>query len=424
MKMKQGLKVLLLAFLVFFMLFSVNSCGKSETGDETVTLNALFMKQAGYSESDVGAITEQFQKDNPTIKINQTWVAYEELLPKILASAKSGGYDIITGDCIWTAQFAQAGLVMDLTEKVKEINLSDVWQGSLDAITYQGKYYGVPWLNDVKYLFYNKKMLAAAGFSAPPATWEEFTAQALEIKKRGIVEYPVAWCWSQAEALICDYTAISGGFGGHFVDSGGAPTINTPQNKAAVDFMYETIRNGITNPKSLEMLEDDVLSTFCAGNAAFGLNWTYMFNSAQDPGISSVTGDVGIAVIPGTPALRSATVNGGMSLMMTSGSKQVDAGWKYMVYLSSQDVQAKYSKDALPIWKSLFSNETVLNTNPDIVPVAEVQYGYLVNRPMVPYYGQLSTVMQAEIQAVLLGSQSSETALKNIQDAAERLKVQ
>jgi multiple sugar transport system substrate-binding protein len=424
MKMKQRLNVLVLAFLVLFILVSVNSCGKSGAGDETVTLNALFMKQAGYSESDVGAITEQFQKDNPTIKINQTWVAYEELLPKILASAKSGGYDIIAGDCIWTAQFAQAGLAMDLTEKVREINLSDVWQGSLDAITYEGKYYGVPWLNDVKYLFYNKKMLADAGFSAPPATWEEFTAQALEIKRRGIVEYPVAWCWSQAEALICDYTAISGGFGGRFVDNSGAPTINTPQNKAAIDFMYETIKNGITNPKSLEMLEDDVLSTFCAGNAAFGLNWTYMFNSSQDPGISSVVGDVGIAVIPGTQALRSATVNGGMSLMMTSGSKYVDAGWKYMMYLSSQDVQAKYSKDALPIWKSLFSNETVLNTNPDIVPVAEVQYGYLVNRPMVPYYGQLSTVMQAEIQAVLLGSQSSETALKNIQDAAERLKAQ
>ncbi|MDR1429861.1 MAG: hypothetical protein LBI85_06185, partial [Spirochaetaceae bacterium] len=109
---------------------------------------------------------------------------------------------------------------------------------------------------------------------------------------------------------------------------------------------------------------------------------------------------------------------------MTSGSKYVEEGWKYMLYLSSQDVQARYSKDALPIWKSLFTNDTVIRTNPDIVPVAEVQYGYLVNRPMVPYYAQLSTAMQAEIQAVLLGSQSSDTALKNIQDTAERLRTQ
>ncbi|MDR1177887.1 MAG: extracellular solute-binding protein [Spirochaetaceae bacterium] len=413
-----------LAVMVLFMLFGIGSCNRSGDGSGQIVLNALFMKQAGYSESDVGAITEQFQRDNPTIKINQTWVAYEELLPKILASAKSGGYDIIVGDCIWTAQFVQAELVKDLTEKVGQLTLGDVWQGSLDAITYQGKYYGVPWLNDVKYLFYNKRMLAAAGFSSPPATWDEFQIQAQEIKRRGIVEYPAAWCWSQAEALICDYTAVSGGFGGQFVDRNGAPTLNTPQNKAAIDFMYGTIRNGITNPMSLEMLEDDVLSTFCAGNAAFGLNWTYMFNSAQDPSVSSVVGDVGIAPIPGTQSVRSATVNGGMSLMMTSGSKYVDEGWKYMLYLSSPDVQARYSKDALPIWKSLFSNDTVIKTNPEIVPVAEVQYGYLVNRPMVPYYAQLSTVMQVEIQSVLLGTQSSDTALKNIQDTAERLRAQ
>ncbi|GHU61248.1 ABC transporter substrate-binding protein [Spirochaetia bacterium] len=421
---KKPLVLMVTAFLLCAVLFSVAGCKKTDSGSTQVTVNALFMKQAGYSESDVGAITEQFQKDHPNIKITQTWVAYEELQPKILASAGSGGYDIFPGDCIWTAQFAQAGLAKDLSDKVKTLNLSDVWQGSLDAITYQGKYYGLPWLNDVKYLFYNKRMLRDAGFNGPPKTWDELQTQAAAIKAKGLVTYPIAWCWSQAEALICDYTAVSGGFGGRFVDQNGNPTLDTAQNKAALDFMYGTIKSGLTNPQSLEMLEDDVLGTFVAGSAAFALNWTYMFNSAQDPSVSSVVGDVGIAAIPGTAAAKSATVNGGMSLMISSGSKNVDAAWEYMLYLSSQGVQAEYSKDALPIWKSLFDNDTVINTNPDIVPVAKVQYGYLVNRPMVPYYGQLSTAMQVEIQSVLLGSQSSDAALKNIQSTAEKLKLQ
>jgi multiple sugar transport system substrate-binding protein len=267
-------------------------------------------------------------------------------------------------------------------------------------------------------------MLAAAGFSEPPKTWAEFETQALAIKKAGLAEYPAVWSWAQAECLICDYTAISGGFGGQFVDSSANPTLNSSENKAALDFMYDSIRKGITNPKSLEMIEDDVLSTFCAGAAAFALNWTYMFNSAQDNSISSIVGDIGIAPIPGTAAHRSATVNGGMSLMITSGSKHVDQASKYMFYLSSQNVQAKYSKDALPIWKSLFKNDVVIKTNPEIVPVAEVQYEYLVNRPMVPYYGELSTTMQAEIQAVLFGSKTSADALKNMQTKAEALKAQ
>ena len=389
-----------------------------------VTLNALFMKQAGYSEDDINPITAQFQKDNPNITVNQTWVAYEELQPKILAAAASGGLDVIPGDCIWTAQFAKAGLVKDLTTQVKTLNLSDIWQGSIDAITYNGKYYGLPFLNDVKYLFYNKKMLSDAGISAPPKTWDELVQQSQTIKQKGIVQYPVAWCWSQAEALVCDYTAISGSFGGQFTDAQGNPTMNTPQNKAALDFMYSTIQGGITNPKSLEMLEDDVLSTFCSGNAAFGLNWTYMYNSAQDPTTSQVVGQVGITTIPGTSAKASSTVNGGMSSMMTAGCKNPDAAWKYMMYLSSKDVQATHSLNALPIWKSLFDDQRVISTNPDVVPVAKVQYAYLVNRPMVPYYGELSTTMQVEIQNVLLGKQTSDQALANIQAKAKALQGQ
>ncbi|MCL2472455.1 MAG: extracellular solute-binding protein [Treponema sp.] len=398
--------------------------GSSGGSSSPVTINALFMKQAGYSEDDINPITAQFEKDNPGIKVNQTWVAYEELQPKILAAAASGGLDVIPGDCIWTAQFAQAGLVKDLTTQIKALNLDDIWQGAIDSIMYKGKYYGIPFLNDVKYLFYNKKMLQDAGISAPPKTWDEFIQQCQIIKQKGIVQYPVAWCWSQAEALICDYTAISGGFGGQFTDANGNPTLNTPQNKAALDFMYGTIQSGLTNPKSLEMLEDDVLSTFCSGNAAFGLNWTYMYNSAQDPTTSQIVGQCGIAIIPGTAAKTSATVNGGMSSMMTSGCKNPDQAWKYMMYLSSKDVQAEHSLNALPIWKSLYDDPRVVSANPDVVPVAKIQYAYLLNRPMVPYYGELSNTMQVEIQNVLLGKESSDAALANIQAKALTLQKQ
>jgi multiple sugar transport system substrate-binding protein len=148
-----------------------------------------------------------------------------------------------------------------------------------------------------------------------------------------------------------------------------------------------------------------------------------MFASAQDPSTSRVVGDVGIAPIQGTAARRSATVNGGMSSMISAGSKHPEEAWKYAMYLSSQTVQAEHSQNALPIWKSLFDNKTVIDINPEIVPVAKVQYDYLVNRPMVPYYGALSTAMQAEIQAALFGKKSTDAALKAMQETAENLKA-
>lgn len=419
--MNKVLKTLLSVALAAAMVIGVLGCASAASAEEKVTLNALFMKQAGYSEDDVTNITAEFEKNNPNITVNLTFVAYEELSPKILTSAKTGGYDVILGDCIWPAQFAQAGMVLDLTDKVSSLELSDIYQGALDSVTYKGRYYGIPWLNDVKYLFYNKKMLSDAGFTEPPKTWDELLTQAEAIKAKGIVDYPIAWSWSQAECLICDYTAIAGGFGGTFVDAQNNPTINCDGNKAALDFMVGSIQSGITNPKSLEMIEDDVLSTFVSGNAAFALNWTYMYNAAKDATQSSVVDDVGITAIPGTDAAVSATVNGGMPLMITSGSQYPDQAWEYALYLSSKDVQKRYAKSALPIWKSLYSDEDVINTNAAVVEASKVQYDYIVNRPQVPYYNELSTAMQAELQNVLLGNESSKDALDNLQAKAVEL---
>ena len=46
-----------------------------------------------------------------------------------------------------------------------------------------------------------------------------------------------------------------------------------------------------------------------------------MFNAAKDPAQSKVVDNVGIAVIPGTGSIVSATVNGGQPLSISAGSK-------------------------------------------------------------------------------------------------------
>ena len=76
-------------------------------------------------------------------------------------------------DAIWPAEFAKAKLVVDITAKIPADFKSDVFESALAGAAYQGKFYGVPWINDTKFLFYNKKMLADAGISAPPTTWDE-----------------------------------------------------------------------------------------------------------------------------------------------------------------------------------------------------------------------------------------------------------
>ena len=405
-----------LAFVLVFMLL-LSVCAVSVFADG-VTLNALFMKQAGYSEDDVVAMTQAFT-ESTGIQVNPTFVAYEELAPKILTSAASGGYDVILGDCIWPAQFAKAGIVLDVTDRVNELDLDDIYQGALDATKYEGKYYGMPWLNDVKYMFVNMELLKQAGIEAAPTTWDELIADAKACKEQGICEFPIVGCYAQAECLICDYTCIAGSFGGSFVDENNNPTLNSAENVAALDFMAQTLKDGLCNPKSLEMIEDDVLSTFAAGNAVFAINWTYQYASMNDESQSTVVGQGVITPIPGTDKAQSATVNGGMPLMITAGCKNPDEAWDYMLFLASKEMQAKYCANALPIWKSLYTDPQVIETaGADVVAASQVQFDFIENRPMVPYYNELSTSMQTEIQLVLLGQKTAQEALDGLQAIA------
>jgi multiple sugar transport system substrate-binding protein len=394
------------------------TCSKQPT-----TLNALFMKQAGYSEDDVKAGTAEFEKNNPNLKVVLTFVAYEELEKKIITSAQAGSYDVVLSDAPFTAKFAQAKIVKE-APALSDADKKDIFEGAIQACVYKDKLYGMPWLNDCKYLFYNKKMLKAAGFDNPPKTWDELLAQAKVLKDKNIVKYPIAWSWMQAECLTCDYTILSAVFGGAMFDKDGNPTLTAEGNKKALDFMVNSMKDGISNPKSIEFKEDDVLATFANGDAAFGLNWTYMYDGAKDPSKSKVVDDVGITLIPGMGQVKSATVNGGQPLAISAGSKQADAAWKYIQYMASKEFQKKYPKNALPIWKSLYDDKDVIAVSPDVVAIAKEQYNYLVNRPQVPFYSEFSTELQVKIQEVLLGKKTSDVALSEIQAKASELAKQ
>ncbi|HYW84121.1 MAG TPA: extracellular solute-binding protein, partial [Spirochaetia bacterium] len=204
-------------------------------------------------------------------------------------------------------------------------------------------------------------------------------------------------------------------------DKDGNPTLTAAGNKKALDYMVKTLNEGVTNPNSLEFVEDDVLSTFSNGDAAFGLNWTYMFNGAKDPSKSKVVNDIAVALIPGSDAVASATVNGGQPLSISAGTKQDKAAWQYILYMSSKDFQKKHPANALPIWKSLYADKDVIASSPEVVKIAKDQYNYLVNRPSLPYYSEFSTDFQARIQDVLRGKKTSDAALAEEQAFAAAL---
>lgn len=376
-------------------------------------INALFMAQAAYSEADVRAMTEAFTKANPDIKVNLEFVPYEGLHDKtVLAQGAGNAYDVVLFDVIWPAEFAANNVLVDVTSKITDEMKAGVLPGAWTTVKYDEKFYGMPWILDTKYLFYNKEILEKAGIANPPKTWEQLAADAKIIKEKGILATPIAWSWAQAEAAICDYTTLVSAFGGDFLKDG-KPAFQSGGGLDALKYMVDSYTSGITNPNSKEFLEEDVRKVFENGDAAFALNWTYMYNMANDPKDSKVAGKVGVVPAPGVAGKSEASaVNGSMGLGITTASKHQDEAWKYIVFMTSQATQNAYAKLSLPIWASSYEDPTVTEGQEELIAAAKTGLAVMYPRPTTPKYQEISVALQQAIQEALLGQSSPEDALK------------
>ncbi|EPY5344812.1 extracellular solute-binding protein [Klebsiella quasipneumoniae] len=386
-------------------------------------INALFMTQAAYSENDIRAMTSDFEKQHPDVKVNLEFVPYEALHDKIVAARGAGGngYDVVLFDAIWPAEFSRFDLLQDVSSRIAADEREKIFPGAMNTVVYQGKTLGMPWILDTKYLYYNKAMLDKAGIKTPPASWQQVMDDAKVLKDKGIVKYPLVWSWSQAEALVCDYTTLVSGFGGSFYQNGKLD-FSTPASLKAVTLMKTSLDQGLSNPASREYLEEDVRKAFSNGDAAFALNWTYMYNMANDPKQSKVAGDVGIVPAPGDTPDKPGAVNGSMGLGIAKASQHPEEAWQYIHYLTSQPVQDKYAKLSLPVWKASYQDPAVAKGQESLIAAADKSLNVMLSRPETADYSRLSNTLQQQLQSVLQGKASPDVALKVVDTSAARLR--
>lgn len=394
---------------------------QGSAGSGKGNIRALFMKQAGYSEENINEMISAFQKANPDIKVAADFVSYEALHDKTVAAAPAGTYDVVLIDVIWPAEFGSKHIVADVTSRWPSSWEQQMLGGAVATALYDDTYYGVPWILDTKYLFFNAAHLRQAKVDPGQLdTWDGVMAAARSLKSTGVVKYPLIWSWQQAEALICDYTQLLGAFGGTFLDDTGQPAFNKGGGVQALEFMRQTLVDGLSNPTSTQSLEEDVRRVFSSGQASVALNWTYMYGLADDPKESRIAGDVEVLQTPRGPVGRPG-VNGSMALALAAGSQNQDAAWKFIEYLTSQDVQDKYALSSLPVWRSSYDDPAVVKTNPAVVPQAKKQLADLILRPQVENYNAMSLALQSEIQSALLGDKSPQQALDDAASQAASL---
>ena len=397
----------------------------SQPASQPVTIRVLTMDQAAMTTDEMNSVATEFMAANPNIKVEMEYVSYDSLHDKFTTAMATNPppYDVIMVDVIWYPEFVKAGYLADVSDKITPDMRSNAFKTAWNVTTVNGKVYGMPWLLDTKYLYYNEKLLKQAGFDNPPKTWEELAQQAKVIKDKKIVDYPIVWSWSQAEAAICDFTAMVYGNGGRFVDDQGKPVFNNAQGVGALTWMVQSLDNGVSNPASLTDLEEDVRNVFSSGKAVFATNWLYMYdlanNSAKD---SQVTGQVKMTTMPvfdsvAKTGLKSASVDGSSGFSVVATSAHKDAAWAYVQFLTSEQTQMKYSLHQLPIWSSSYTGDSLQKllgispANQVTVPMFKEQFQYANVRPTIPYYMEGSKALQLALQQALSKQKTPQQAL-------------
>lgn len=419
----KAIRTITISIFAIILLASAAGCAPQQPAGP-VSIRVLSMEQAGPTVDEMNAIVDEFNTANPDITVEIEYVSYDALHDKITTSMASTppAYDVFLADDIWYAEFSKAGYLMDATDRITQDMRDKVFAAAWDITTVDGKVYGMPWLLDEKYFFYNENLLNEAGFDAPPATWEELVEQSRVIKEKGIVEYPIVWSWGQYEAAICDWVILLYGNGGSLVDANGAPAFNNEAGIETLNWMIQSIDDGITNPASVSYVEEDVRNVFSQGKAVFAVNWNYMYDLVNfNTEESQVTGQVKMALMPAFAGsgVESASINGSMGFSVAATSPNMDEAWKFVEFLTSEDVQNRYSAHLLPIWQSSFQGENLSKlesytpANATTVPMFNAQFPYAHVRPKVSYYPEASKALQLALQEALTKQKSPEQALND-----------
>ena len=388
--------------------------------DDTVELRFLGMAQAAYSEENVNDMTADFMAAHPNIKVETEFVPYEDLRNKtMLAYGSNNPYDVTLVDDIWFAEYASKGMIADITDKVPQEYKDGVLGGGWNFVTKGGKIVGLPWFLDTMYLFYNKAMLAEAGYTEAPKSLEELIDMARTLKEEGIVEYPFVFSMAQAEALICVYANFMEAMGRDFQDADGKWIVQET-GLDPLNLLIDMLNEGLINPNSTEYLEEDVRMVFSSGDAAFCLNWMYVYDLAKNPDESSLDPDaVGVMVLPGAEGVKEhAAMSGSMGLSVMSNSAHPEEALLYVEYLTSKELQDKYSNLQMPVWTASYDDPAIIEGREELAEAAKLAFGVMNARPSVPNYQEASAILQADIQSALLGDISAEDALA---DAVEQM---
>ena len=348
-------------------------------------------------------------------------------LQKVIVAISSGeGPDITDDFSSNVAPYASKGIVAPLDDYIAKsgYDITDFSEAAFETCKWDGKIYALPIAANNDALFYNKTLLAEAGFNEPPKTLEEMMEMAVATTKTnsdgtidvlGFPEFP-------GNPLNNILTA----WGGGWLD-GTEMNADDPANLEALKYVIEYRKEfGVDKVAAFQTSgkAHDPADPFFKGKQVF------RFSGAWLPTMMGKTFkidiDYGICEVPypkDHPEWKGRTLINASTFYIPSTAKNKDGAWELLSYICSSEGQKKFSVGlgSIPTQKSLMTDELFSQ-----IPGSDFFGPYSMNENAVPNMSipqgtEYSTIVNEELELALSMKQSPEDAIAKIIERSKDL---
>lgn len=442
-------KVLLGAGLVLACLAAISCSGKSDAanskGPKTV-ITVLDYQDATAPNAfeDNKYVWEAFEAAHPDIKLEREVLFNEPYHQKMAAYAASGKmpdvfYMFPAGR---SASIHEKHLAKDLVPFMeKDGILGDYNPACVDPKAQASGYVAeIPFGLTVSHALYvNSAVLSECGLSVPK-TYDELRSQVPVLKAKGYETILMAnmddWVMQS-----CLFSMVAGRFGGtkwaDEIIEGNAKFTDSDFVKA-VEFIKQMYDDGVLSDKTLATSYGDVTGQFAAKKGAYMIDGDWRaaaFLTDQSTGLALISVEdqrnniemINFPEIPGEKfhGTNSGTlgVGYGMSSNLAAGSKKEQAAWELIKWLSSSTVQQR-RLDTGAAFPSLIKGISYEGLEPLSVKRAEFYGTPSATTPVFDsaFNSDVSSVLNAELQALGLGQKTPAQVCENIQKTFESTK--
>jgi multiple sugar transport system substrate-binding protein len=333
--------------------------------------------------------------------------------------AEDAGYDVVSVDVVWTAEFAAQGWLQPL-EGDFAVDTSGMLQPTVDSGTYNGKLYTAPVSSDGGLLYYRKDLVPN-----PPKTWDEMMGMCDIAEKNNMGCY--AGQFAEYEGLTVNAAEAINSAGGQIVKADGiTPAVDTPAAQEGLQNLVEGFESGNIPAKAITYTEEEGRLAFQDGDLLFLRNWPYVYGLAQTEGSSKVKNKFGVAPLPGSDNIVPGVSSlGGHNAGISVYSDHKATARDFVQFLVSEQQQKFFLEQGslAPVLETLYDDPALVKQFP-YLPTLHTSIENAQPRPVTPFYPDVTEAVASNAYAALKGSVPVDQAVSDMAAAINAANTQ